>query len=217
MNKSIKIGLITVLVTALALTGGCVTTGNDAAQTKGQGTAGGAVIGGLLGAGVGYLVGKERGAVIGTAIGVAVGAGAGYAYGTSVANRKAAYATEEAWLADLLKEAREVNQRAAADNRRLQATLASYPRGTPVNNQQRQAIQKELEEIRVAIVDLENRMRNYKVAMGEAPVTQARGNTQAVVSYRTQIEAQINEFDRLIQLYKQNERERATHLAVGNR
>ncbi|MDR9440831.1 MAG: glycine zipper domain-containing protein [Halomonas sp.] len=102
------------LLAASLMTSGCASM-DDQGRTRTEGTAAGAVIGGLLG----YAVGDERGA----AIGAALGAGAGYAIGNEVAKRKQAYATTEAFLDGEIAHVQQFNQTTVAYNEQVRAEI----------------------------------------------------------------------------------------------
>ena len=110
-----------VAVVIVGMLGGCAQT-QDGRLAQAQGTGIGAAGGALAGALIGSLSGNAgRGALIGATIG---GVG-GYAYGTHVANRKAQYASTEAWLDACIAQARERNGEALAYNRQLEDRVAS--------------------------------------------------------------------------------------------
>lgn len=107
-------------VAVLAIfTNSCAQTA-DGRLAQGQGTAIGAIAGGLLG----YAIGGEQGAVAGAALG---GAG-GFAYGTHIANKKAKYSSTELWLDDCIKDAETKRSAAAAYNQKLDGRLAALQR-----------------------------------------------------------------------------------------
>jgi outer membrane lipoprotein SlyB len=83
------------------------------AQGTGLGALGGALIGGAVG-------GRD-----GALIGAGVGAASGFAYGTHIANKKAAYKSTEDWLDACIKDAEQKRSQAAAYNRSLNNKLAS--------------------------------------------------------------------------------------------
>jgi len=97
------------------MTSGCASL-DDQGRTRAEGTAAGAVIGGLLG----YAIGDERGA----AIGAAVGAGAGYAIGNEVAKRKQAYASTEDFLDSEIARVQEFNETTVAYNEQVRTEIA---------------------------------------------------------------------------------------------
>ena len=129
MGRIMNLSLAAVLTAALTLTGACANISNDSTRTKTEGTLAGAGIGAVLGAAIGAALGGRDGALKGAAIGAGVGALSGFAYGTSVANKKADYASEEEWLSACLAETQNTNQQAAAYNSRLKTSLAGYQKG----------------------------------------------------------------------------------------
>lgn len=97
----------------------------DGRLTQAQGTG----LGALGGAATGALIGAISGnAARGALIGAGVGAIGGFAYGTHVANRKAQYASTEAWLDACIASARQRNNEALAYNRSLRNRVASLER-----------------------------------------------------------------------------------------
>ncbi|MCA1794334.1 MAG: glycine zipper 2TM domain-containing protein [Desulfobacteraceae bacterium] len=90
---------------------------SDQNRTKTEGTAVGAVAGGLLG----MLIGKEQGA----AIGALAGAGVGYLVGNEVAKRKQAYASNEEFLDAEIAGTREFNVTAVAYNQKVSREIAA--------------------------------------------------------------------------------------------
>lgn len=90
---------------------------SDQNRTKTEGTAVGAVAGGLLG----MLIGKEQGA----AIGALAGAGVGYLVGNEVAKRKQAYASNEEFLDAEIAGTREFNVTAVTYNQKVSREIAA--------------------------------------------------------------------------------------------
>ena len=90
---------------------------NDQQLTVAQGAGVGAVLGGLLGAAVSDN--KTQGALIGAAAGGLIGAG----IGSSIAERKARYASEEDFLVAEIQRNEEFISEADAENRQLYAEL----------------------------------------------------------------------------------------------
>ena len=90
---------------------------SDGQLAQGQGAAMGAAGGALLG----NLVGGNTRS---TLIGAGIGSLAGLAYGTHIANKKASYASTEAWLDDCIVQANKRRREAAAYNSRLGNQLA---------------------------------------------------------------------------------------------
>ena len=114
-----------ILLAAVTLAvGGCSSTpsqdgsstSSDQTQTRVEGTAAGAVIGGLLG----YAIG---GGGKGAAIGAAIGGGTGYLIGNDVAKRKAAYVSQEDFLDAEIASAQEFNRSTAQYNGQLRGEI----------------------------------------------------------------------------------------------
>ncbi|ANB03814.1 glycine zipper domain-containing protein [Ectothiorhodospira sp. BSL-9] len=107
------------VILAGALVTGCAHM-DDTDRTRTEGTAAGALLGGLLG----YAVDGERGAVIGGLL----GAGAGYVVGNEVAKRKRAYATTEDFLDGEATRVAEFNTTTAAYNQEMKGEIAALER-----------------------------------------------------------------------------------------
>lgn len=114
---------ITLLITTLLF--GCATnpdgTMNDQQQTVAEGAMAGAILGGLLGAAIGD---NRRSALIGAAAGGIIGAG----IGSSIAERKAQYATEEDFLIAEIQRNQDFIEEADAQNRLLYQEIARLDR-----------------------------------------------------------------------------------------
>ena len=151
-------GKVVPIILVGGLFGGCVSNQpmNDAAdsgqsdadRTKTEGAVFGAVLGGLIG----LATGDRKGAVIGAAL----GAGAGYLVGNEIAQRKQAYATDEAFLDAEIARTAEFNETARAYNQRLHKEIAEIEKESTAlrarydsgksNRQQLLAKQDELEQ-----------------------------------------------------------------------
>lgn len=107
---------IILLLFICALIPGCAGM-SDQGRTKAEGTAIGAVAGGLLG----LVIGGEKGA----AIGAAAGAGLGFLAGNEVAKRKKAYANTEDFLDAEIASTQEFNHTAIAYNNKLSTEISS--------------------------------------------------------------------------------------------
>lgn len=118
---------LTVLLLIMTLCGsslwGCANIKDDKTRTKTEGTLVGGGLGAAIGAGVGALVGGKKGAAIGAGIGAGVGAAIGFGVGTHIANKKAEYATEEAWLDACIEDAQRTNDTLREHNSALSAEL----------------------------------------------------------------------------------------------
>ncbi|MCP5158276.1 MAG: glycine zipper 2TM domain-containing protein [Gammaproteobacteria bacterium] len=115
---------MTLLITVLLP--GCATapdgTVDDRQQTIAEGAIAGAVLGGLLGAAVSRN--KASGALIGAAAGGLIGAG----IGSTIADRKAQYASEEDFLVAEIRRNQDFIQEADAQNRQLYREIAQLDR-----------------------------------------------------------------------------------------
>lgn len=89
---------------------------SDQTRTRVEGTAAGALIGGLLG----YAIGGKKG----MAIGGLVGGGTGFVVGNEIAKRKAQYASEEDFLDAEIASAQEFNRSTAQYNNQLRGEIA---------------------------------------------------------------------------------------------
>lgn len=104
------------LTASLCLLMGCANIQNDAKRTRTEG----ALAGCAAGAVVGSLLGDSKKSV---AAGCAAGGVAGYAVGNHVANKKQAYASEETYLRDVLRQAENQNRALAELNQQLLVDL----------------------------------------------------------------------------------------------
>jgi hypothetical protein len=104
------------LAVAFLLLAGCANIHNDRTRTKVEGTVAGATAGGILGGVIGGVVSMGSPTYIaqGAILGAQIGGGAGNAYGTSVANRKAEYATQELWLDACIADAKATTDKSEA-------------------------------------------------------------------------------------------------------
>jgi len=116
MNSFPKFAIATYLAISIFATSGCANM-SDGTRTVAQG----GVAGALLGGGIGYLVGGDEGALVGALAGGAMGV----AYGSSVARKKAAYASEEQWLDACIASANKDYNNAVAYNDSLKRDVSS--------------------------------------------------------------------------------------------
>jgi len=214
MKKIVSLALVATLTVALSLTGACANLSDDRTRTQAEGATmgggGGALLGGILGA---VIDGKD-GAVKGALIGATLGTFLGLAYGTSVANRKAEYATEEEWLNECLKEAQKVNQGAVVLNDRLKTTLAAYSQGSGSyafntdgqsdNKQASQALKRDLKDGQEYYAFLDREITSHQEVISSTP-----GYAQT-----KNLRKQVDEMKKQKQLLEKNNRELA---AINNR
>ncbi|MDR2124222.1 MAG: hypothetical protein LBP38_04470 [Desulfovibrio sp.] len=126
-----KVIVLLLILTALCGSlSGCANIQDDATRTKTEGTLVGAGVGAAVGAGIGALVGGRSGALLGAGIGAAVGSMIGLAAGAHVADKKASYATEEAWLDDCIAQAKKSNDELKAYNTQLTAEIKQLDKQT---------------------------------------------------------------------------------------
>jgi hypothetical protein len=116
--------LFIVLLTGSMLSGCATTDGSmsDQQATAAQGAAFGAILGGLLGAAVSDN--RATGALVGAAGGGLIG----YGIGSSIAERKAQYASEEDFLIAEIQRNQEFAREAAAQNRQIGQEIAQLDR-----------------------------------------------------------------------------------------
>lgn len=115
-TMTLKSSLIAVVCAAALGTSGCAST--DKQNTENQGTAAGAVIGGLLGLALGDS--KEA-----TILGAAVGAVLGNMYGKHVADKKAEYKDSEAYMNAMIAESDKVIAASREQRETLQSSVAN--------------------------------------------------------------------------------------------
>lgn len=111
----------TAAITALAFVTSCTNIKDDRTRTVAEGGLAGSLIGGLAGGIIGHQSGRG---VEGALLGAAIGGIGGMAVGNHVANKKAAYASQEQWLDACIAQAERVNSQARAYNRSLQSKIA---------------------------------------------------------------------------------------------
>ncbi len=126
MQKAMKLMVVFSLAAALTLAPACAHMTTNRGKTQAEGAAVGLGIGAIVGAGVGALIGGRDGALKGALWAGLVGTVAGWFYGGHVADKKEKYATEEAWLAACLAQAKKSNEEALAYNEQLKTALARY-------------------------------------------------------------------------------------------
>ncbi len=118
MKGKLNIAACTLLLPAFFA--GCT----DSQTTKAQGAGLGALVGAVGGAALGYAIDGSDGAAAGALIGAGAGAIGGFAYGSHVANKKAQYASQEAYLDACIAAASNMNQQVASYNQSLANDIA---------------------------------------------------------------------------------------------
>ncbi len=118
------------MMVAAILLAGCANIHNDRTRTKVEGTTAGAAAGGILGGVVGGIasLGSPSYIAQGAIIGAQLGGHGGYAYGTSVANKKARYASREAWLDACIAEAKATTEKSRQYSELARRVLARQQR-----------------------------------------------------------------------------------------
>jgi len=194
--------VISVLL-AVALLVGCATT-SDETRTKTEGTALGAGAGAVAGALLGFATGGKKGAIIGAGTGVAAGGAAGYLYGTHVANRKKAFATTEAYLDALIKNAQAVNDRTDALRQEIAQLetetiqlVQRYNQRTIQRGQltrQEQILKKKVEEGQEQLKILQVEIDNQRQAL--AKENQAQMKSGQTTQLLNDLQAEITRLER---------------------
>ncbi len=123
MKRAIALLLIVALLGSL--TGGCANIQNDSTRTKTEGALVGGAGGAAVGAGLGAALGGGRGALIGAGIGLLAGLTAGFLVGSHIADKKAKFASEEAWLDACLNQAEQTNNTLKEYNATLNAEITA--------------------------------------------------------------------------------------------
>lgn len=183
---------------------------SDEGRTKTEGTAIGAVAGGLLG----LVIGGEKGA----AIGAAAGAGLGFLAGNEVAKRKKAYANTEDFLDAEIASTQEFNHTAIAYNKKLSteisslkkessSLLARYNKGK-VNKEALAKKSKELEKQIAANAKLEKTLAE-ELEVQNAILAKERKDRPADDKYIARLEKEVN----LLQKNLEKLRDGSTQLA----
>ena len=207
MARFMNVSLAAVLAAALALTGACANIADDRARTQTEGTLAGAGIGAGTGALIGGAIGGRDGALKGAGIGAILGGLAGLAYGTSVADKKANYASQEEWLAACLTEAKAVNKKTAELNSQLTAKLAGYNKqiaGQSDQKQLSQAIKRDLKDGQQNLAALDHQITSQQKAIDSSG---SNAQTKA-------LQQQVDEMKKQKKLLEKNNKELA---AISNR
>lgn len=110
------------VVLIVFLLSGCASM-SDSTRTKSEGTAIGTGVGAGVGAGIGYAAGGGKGALIGAILGALLGGAGGFWLGSTVAERKAKYVTEEDRLNGEIQFARAYNSKLKEYNSKREAQV----------------------------------------------------------------------------------------------
>ena len=154
-------------------------------QGAGLGAAGGAAAGALIGQAIGH---DTKSTLIGAGIGGILGGIGGAAYGQHIADMKAQYASEEAWLKDCIKHAKIANQQAAnyiarlkirnshleKEVKRLVAQYNQHKVSTAALRQKKQEIENEIAQLNVNLKEVYRQIEEYKRAKAQVKSSSAR-------------------------------------------
>ena len=154
----------------------CTNIQNDGTRTRTEGALAGAV----LGAGLGAIIGNQSGSAgQGALLGAALGGLGGLAYGNHVANKKARYASEEAWLNACIAQAQQTNASARSYNSRLSSRISALKQQIAAANASGNSYQKS--QAKKAIIQLQ-RESNAELNKGgqrnQGAAGRARSNEQ---------------------------------------
>ncbi len=161
---------IILLTLAITFSGGCATT--DSGKTKTEGAGIGAVMGAIVGTvAASFRCDSDKKDCAkarrqGATVGAVAGGAAGYAYGTHVANKKTEYASEEAYLNDVIANAAKVAEEAKVYNVDLKKQLTVLDKkkselisATDRQEQNKASIRKNNEELITTIKQTENELK----------------------------------------------------------
>lgn len=124
------IALFLVVALSVASLCGCANIQNDHTRTTTEGTLVGAGAGAAMGAGIGAIAGGGRGAAIGAGAGALVGGLVGLFVGSHIADQKAEFASEEAWLDACLQQVEQTNTKLKVYNQELTDRIAALDKQT---------------------------------------------------------------------------------------
>ncbi len=121
---------VTSILVIMALCAGCAgtmngTSSNEKGKTTAKSAAEGGLLGAIVGAAVGYAVDGEEGAKKGALIGAGIGIIGGAAYGNHVANKRAEFESEEAYLNACIAQAEQINRNTRQYNTYLSTQIQS--------------------------------------------------------------------------------------------
>lgn len=182
-------------LTAGAMMASCANIQNDQTRTRTEG----ALAGGVLGAGLGAIIGNQSGnAWEGAAIGAVAGSLAGLAVGDHVARKKAAYASQEAWLDACISRAEQVNANAVSYNNRLSRRIDSLRQQIAAakasgNKSKLQGLKREVatlrSETRTQVKVVETEITEQTDVVSETGSSSLRGRVTTLKSTRTSLQS----------------------------
>lgn len=177
----------------------CTTTGNGGGYgVKEQAATVGVIAGGVLGA----LIGGSSGRALGAVIGAAAGGALGYAIGASLEERKAQYASDEAFYDAQIAQSRDLNTQLSQNNAQLAGEVATLRADTDallVAYKQSKADKAKLashkNELDERVSKFEGQLAQLEeeAAVQRQVVTEARGAGDAVRSQALEAEVQTLE------------------------
>jgi len=197
----ILVAAVTLLVAGCGSNPAQEGTSSDQTRTRVEGTAAGAVIGGLLG----YALGGRKG----MAIGAVVGGGTGLIIGNEVAKRKAQYASEEDFLNAEIASAQQFNRSTAQYNNQLRGQIAELQQQTNLMESRYRAgtvsrdvlvRQKQVVQTKIARTDKIQKTlkQEYDVKLAVLDdQKKSSGNTQRVQQLQTEIQGLKSNLDQL--------------------
>lgn len=193
----------TACLCALLLTsGGCTNIQNDGTRTRTEG----ALAGSVIGAGLGAIIGNQSGNLgQGALIGAAAGGLAGLAYGNHVANKKARYASEEAWLDACIAQARSTNASARSYNSKLSARISELRRQIASGDaKQKQSAKKAIvqlqREANSELKKVDAEIKAQQGALGQTKHSRASSLRQEISGMQTTRNSMSANIDRLASL-----------------
>ena len=215
MNRVVRTsGALLLSVSLVMPLGGCANIQNDGTRTKTEGT----LVGTGAGAGIGALLGLAIGqntesTLIGAGLGAVLGGLSGFLMGNHVADQKAKYASEEAWLDACIDDSRKNNKEIAEYNRELGKEVAAMEKKSKTlaaeykqKKQKKSTLLAEKEsvddqrkELKKSIASLEKRLSKDKDVAKEARESgnnkEAAAMDKEIAKLEKQI-AQMKEYNR---------------------
>ncbi len=190
------------LSAALFASTSCTNIQDDGTRTRTEG----ALVGSVIGAGLGAIIGNQSGNMgQGALIGAALGGLGGLAVGNHVANKKARYASEEAWLNACIDQARQTNVSARSYNSQLSGRIAALRKQIVSGNaaQKRQAktaIVQLQREAGAELQKMDKEIQAQQGALGQTTNSRAASLRSEVSSLKTTRSALNQNIDRLASL-----------------
>ena len=186
--------------------GGCANIQNDGTRTRTEGTLVGVGAGAGVGALLGQIIGQDtKGTLIGAGIGALLGGLSGFMVGDHVADKKAQYASQEAWLDACIADAHKNNTELAQYNAQLgkeiadldkkSRTLAAEYKKNKQNKDklvaEKKAIDEQRKDLGDAIAALETRLQKDRSVANDARASKNTKEAAAMDKEIAQLEKQI--------------------------